>query len=251
MKNIPLQPQAKPIFKAFTLIELLVVIAIIAILAAILFPVFARARENARRSSCTSNLKQIGLGMLQYTQDYDEKYMPSHRAGDGSEVVWAEMVQPYVKSTQLFRCPSYTVTGAGTMNGTTPPIPLSYLSNGGGAEFEYTGVGGRSRPMAYNYGAALSEFTEVSRTIMVHESRQTSGRPWWEQGSFSDMTGATSTFINHLGTTNFLFADGHVKSLKPTATGTPYNMWRTANPNNEAAPAGLQAALATAQGILN
>jgi prepilin-type N-terminal cleavage/methylation domain-containing protein len=64
--------------KAFTLIELLVVIAIIAILASILFPVFARARENARRTSCLSNLKQIGMGFMQYTQDYDEKYPMSY-----------------------------------------------------------------------------------------------------------------------------------------------------------------------------
>ncbi len=92
---------------AFTLIELSVVIAIIAILAAILFPVFARARENARRSSCQSNLKQIGLGALQYTQDYDETLPPGALAcSPGGITLWNGMLQPYVKSTQLFSCPS-------------------------------------------------------------------------------------------------------------------------------------------------
>ncbi len=112
------QPVAK---KAFTLIELLVVIAIIAILAAILFPVFARARENARRSSCQSNLKQIALGIKQYTQDYDEKfpYAACVNASTGSigggpadpnaPVGWAQSIQPYVKSTQLLQCPSDTL----------------------------------------------------------------------------------------------------------------------------------------------
>ena len=72
-----MQSQSRIVKRGFTLIELLVVIAIIAILAAILFPVFARARENARRASCQSNLKQIGLGIFQYTQDYDEKMRPA------------------------------------------------------------------------------------------------------------------------------------------------------------------------------
>jgi prepilin-type N-terminal cleavage/methylation domain-containing protein/prepilin-type processing-associated H-X9-DG protein len=118
----------------FTLIELLVVIAIIAILAAILFPVFARARENARRASCQSNLKQIALGIAQYTQDYDEKY-PYHVTGfngsyagaviqtdpsmpgydfttgtdspnNGKYVSWMDSIFPYVKSKQIFICPS-------------------------------------------------------------------------------------------------------------------------------------------------
>lgn len=86
----------------FTLIELLVVIAIIAILAAILFPVFGRARENARRTSCLSNMKQIGLGMLQYIQDYDEVY-PMHYNGTER---WPQTMNPYIKSTQVFDCPS-------------------------------------------------------------------------------------------------------------------------------------------------
>src|SRR5262249_11511404 len=96
--------------RAFTLIELLVVIAIIAILAAILFPVFAKARENARRTSCTSNLKQMGLGILQYTQDYDETFPLSVTASTSTTsnppVGWADAIQPYVKNTQIYQCPS-------------------------------------------------------------------------------------------------------------------------------------------------
>lgn len=116
-------------FKGFTLIELLVVIAIIAILAAILFPVFARARENARRASCASNLKQIGLASMQYSQDYDEK-LYAHRYNSGANsnpllqsnggpvpnaditapatdrTFWISLLQPYAKSLQVFQCPS-------------------------------------------------------------------------------------------------------------------------------------------------
>ncbi len=100
--------------KGFTLIELLVVIAIIAILAAILFPVFGRARENARRSSCQSNIKQIGLGFKQYTQDYDEKFpvaISNNNVAatyDPGDLGWAQALQPYLKSPQIFQCPSET-----------------------------------------------------------------------------------------------------------------------------------------------
>jgi prepilin-type N-terminal cleavage/methylation domain-containing protein len=97
MKN--LHPQNK---NGFTLIELLVVIAIIAILDSILFPVFARARENARRSSCQSNLKQIMLGLTQYTQDYDEAVVPASSTGStssGTATAWTVALHPYLKST--------------------------------------------------------------------------------------------------------------------------------------------------------
>ncbi len=106
-------PVGKGRKSGFTLIELLVVIAIIAILAAILFPVFGRARENARRSACQSNMKQIGLGIMQYTQDYDEK-MPCSLPSNGIFVQFMTVqnvnilasILPYTKNTQIYTCPS-------------------------------------------------------------------------------------------------------------------------------------------------
>lgn len=110
-------------YTGFTLIELLVVIAIIAILAAILFPVFAQAREKARAITCISNLKQIGMGVMMYVQDYDEKYPMSQSWHNGVQVAWQGLVNPYIKADKtyraadgqtqawgdgpLFRCPSF------------------------------------------------------------------------------------------------------------------------------------------------
>jgi prepilin-type N-terminal cleavage/methylation domain-containing protein/prepilin-type processing-associated H-X9-DG protein len=95
--------------KGFTLIELLVVIAIIAILAAILFPVFAKAREKARQTSCLANMKQLGLGFVMYSSDYDENY-PGWFVGAGcsgtNTFMWKHMIYPYVKNSQIYICPS-------------------------------------------------------------------------------------------------------------------------------------------------
>jgi prepilin-type N-terminal cleavage/methylation domain-containing protein len=121
----------------FTLIELLVVIAIIAILAAILFPVFAQARENARKSNCQSNLKQIGTGILMYAQDYDEVLPPSYLYLDSAKTQlawWEDLLQPYVKNYNVMACPSDSdgvyanLRPAGTAN----PLKFSYAANGHG-----------------------------------------------------------------------------------------------------------------------
>jgi len=132
--------------KGFTLIELLVVIAIIAILAAILFPVFAAAREKARQTSCASNMKQLGLGMIQYVQDYDELYPgwndqgPYSGFGAANQTptglgsgVWGNQIYPYVKSSGVFMCPDATITkdpnGPCCFNGNASLATSTYLMN--------------------------------------------------------------------------------------------------------------------------
>ncbi|MBU0609369.1 MAG: DUF1559 domain-containing protein [Armatimonadetes bacterium] len=125
--------------RGFTLIELLVVIAIIAILAAILFPVFAKAREKARQTSCLSNVKQIGLAMLQYVQDYDERFPYSYwgatsrytwPSGQVTAGMWMPSVWPYAKNMALFDCPSNNYKWTGSYVGQGFSYPYNSNLNG-------------------------------------------------------------------------------------------------------------------------
>ena len=181
--------------KGFTLIELLVVIAIIAILAAILFPAFARARENARRASCQSNMKQMGLGLVQYLQDNDEQYPsnPNATVGTGAQLIgWPAAISPYVKSYQLFQCPSDSGSPAAANS-------TDYGANGLliGAD----GAAGQSE--AVLLGSALTVLTfEITQTEIA-------------TSMIASAPASVNAGARHLEGANYGFADGHVKWYKP------------------------------------
>jgi prepilin-type N-terminal cleavage/methylation domain-containing protein/prepilin-type processing-associated H-X9-DG protein len=159
-----------PLRKGFTLIELLVVIAIIAILAAILFPVFAQAREKARQATCQSNEKQIGLAVMQYTQDNDEKFpgglpmaatappqIDNSTGVNGVGMGWAGACGPYMKSQSLIKCPDDSTGGqyadSYAMNEWLPTETLAVLSGPASTVLCYEISGATSNPTVVNENA--------------------------------------------------------------------------------------------------
>ncbi|MBI5835409.1 MAG: DUF1559 domain-containing protein [Armatimonadetes bacterium] len=195
--------------RGFTLIELLVVIAIIAILAAILFPVFAKAREKARQSSCLSNTKQISLACYQYIQDYDETY-PDIWSGPGWYPPFCfEKLQPYMKSTQVWVCPS----GSYDFNGWDQTGATRKLSYGANAEiFGYYGNTGTAKK--------LSAIDVPAETVVIWEGN-------WCDGGATAYTDAwapdTRVASRHLGGGNLCFCDGHSKWV--TRSNWPKMRW--------------------------
>jgi prepilin-type N-terminal cleavage/methylation domain-containing protein/prepilin-type processing-associated H-X9-DG protein len=198
----------------FTLIELLVVIAIIGILASILFPVFARARENARRSACQSNLKQIGLGIMQYTQDYDEKYIPKQGVGaNQNPYTFVSTLQPYVKSTQLFVCPSGSTNAVTAENNAVKQDAKWRVQSSAGWKDTITqameghyGVNNNLTEATTGSGLSMAAVQNVAQTAMALDCS------WYESAGAVLQTDSVGDAIRHLDTSVILYVDGHVKS---------------------------------------
>lgn len=267
--------------RAFTLIELLVVIAIIALLAAILFPVFSRARENARRASCQSNLKQLGLGIFQYIQDYDERYPIAssqisaatagvtqilstgsngfQHAGVTDPWGWVECIYPYVKSKELYYCTSDRYTGSFNNPATPRQGYGSYGMNallGWGVNQTYNpsgnaecngGVVAAQHDLCWDRPLNVAVVQRVSEKVLLMEAGQTkeadgsnrNGCKFWnyylhinrggqsrlDYDSAVGLDGTVSAEGSgrkaegvHLGGSNLLFCDGHVKFVSSAAT---------------------------------
>ena len=187
--------------RGFTLIELLVVIAIIAILAAILFPVFARAREKARQTSCMSNIRQLSAGAMMYSQDYDELVIPSWLA---SNKTWMDLINPYTKNAQIFICPS--------LAGANP------------------GYGHNHCNLGYGGSVALAQIPKPAETILLQDNGyvtnpaaapsqwiENGGGSWYARWPNNDPWYTSDPWRavpRHNGLCNCAFLDGHGKAMK-------------------------------------
>ena len=197
--------------RGFTLIELLVVIAIIAILAAILFPVFAKAREAARQSSCNSNVRQLTTSVLMYVQDYDESLPAANCDGLSTGQDWNISCQPYMKNVGIYKCPSQTPTigmlitpgAANPCGGGRPNLPTGFSEHRVNYGFNLV------RPLA-----SLASINQVSSQFMLMEA----ANPWAWTMLNENGTAQANTYVPGTGYSdrhnvgaNVSFMDGHVK----------------------------------------
>jgi prepilin-type N-terminal cleavage/methylation domain-containing protein/prepilin-type processing-associated H-X9-DG protein len=240
-------------YRGFTLIELLVVIAIIAILAAILFPVFAQAREAARKATCQSNLKQIGSAFTMYINDYDEMYPQPMRPSPGdsgsftsfppdykgttpaatssSWTSWAWAIQAYIKSTKVMQCPSANVVDLfGLSSVATNKVATGYCYNKLMAWRSQAVAVAPSSTFLITEGFGDVAYQNVVNTGFPHiDSGSFGPGDGYKPGTntcamFQGFTGEPSWKFNkiHSGTNNYLYLDGHVKAVQPVGDPTTH-----------------------------
>ncbi len=224
--------------RAFTILELLIVLGIVAVLAAIIFPVFARARQNARRASCQTHLKQIGLGMMQYARDYDEK-MPLSLTVQGE--TWVDILHPYIKSDAVFLCPNdltpfplpnpYRRRTSYALNQLYAHIPRERLFSTPGSGPHSINLAKIQSPAGTIAAGDSSDYLQVT---MAPRSTSVALALNAAPPSFGD-GGKLGRFVGrHLDGTNWLFLDGHVKwhslgNITQLSAKKQYRYFTTAN----------------------
>ena len=237
--------------RGFTLIELLVVIAIIAILAAILFPVFARAKEAAKKTSCLSNMKQLGTSLMLYKSDYDDTYMKTtYNSGTPRRGSWVYTSQPYVQNFNIYKCPADAFPvrfNTVDNNGNPATIFYSYINNYNIiAAHDFTVVNDSAVENHAQVIALAERRDKLQNGTQMGTHKGTSGFipgqpcPWWTLGveyrmatvqdARNALTGTSDKpeivrvqWDRHNGGANYIFADGHAKWHRLEQTLDPEN----------------------------
>ncbi len=195
--------------KGFTLIELLVVIAIIAILAAVLFPVFARARAKAHQNSCLNNVKQLALGMNMYMSDYDQRFPFAFAWDVNNGLYWKHQIYPYIKNGQIFVCPSDMVGENGDPSDTVGNEDTTYITNYY-TSYGYNWNAGGGGVLCAGYPIGDTAIQAAAEMWILADSTQLVSEPTYIQYGYAGQH--AHWVFRHNEQANFAYVDGHVKN---------------------------------------